>query len=183
MLKESLKACCRTSVDSAEEFNGLKKGFEQERQIQQDEIHSLKAQLERMTNKLQDVESTLKKELAEKEASKVPTSEQFLTHKERQSLLKDEITIHQNKAQANLVAYRKADRALVRERTKTADLHRKLEELNNKLAENSGKCQMAHKPQESLRKKDVSTRKAVDQDRDRRQREEGWTWFRCREKY
>ncbi|KAJ8369216.1 hypothetical protein SKAU_G00092440 [Synaphobranchus kaupii] len=76
------------------------------------------------------------------------------------------------------VAYRKADRALVRERTKTADLHRKLEELNKKLAENSGKCQTAHKPQESLREKDVSTRKAVDQDRDRRQRDEG-----CRKKY
>ncbi|KAJ8369215.1 hypothetical protein SKAU_G00092430 [Synaphobranchus kaupii] len=89
--QESLKACCRTSADSAD-FNGLKKGFEQERQIQQDEIHSLKAQLERMTNTFQDVESTLKKELAEKEASKVPTNEQFLTYKERQSLLKDEIT-------------------------------------------------------------------------------------------
>ncbi|KAJ8344284.1 hypothetical protein SKAU_G00316130 [Synaphobranchus kaupii] len=152
MLKESLKACCRTSAKSAEEFYGLHKGFEQERQIQQGEIHSLKTQLERMTNELQDAESTLKKELAEKEASTVQTNEQFLAckegirkvAKERQNFLKDE------------VAYREADRALAREKKKTADLHRKLEELNNKLAENFGKSQIAQKPQASLQEKGES---------------------------
>ncbi|KAJ8380124.1 hypothetical protein SKAU_G00009020 [Synaphobranchus kaupii] len=40
---------------------------------------------------------------------------------------------HQNNAHWNWVAFCDSERALARERSKTADLHRKLTELNNKL--------------------------------------------------
>ncbi|KAJ8374130.1 hypothetical protein SKAU_G00047100 [Synaphobranchus kaupii] len=90
--------------------------------------------------------------------------------KEHQNFLKDEIRFHQNKANENLVAYGDSERALARERNKTSERHRNLEELNNKLAAYSS--QMPQRPQASLCKK------AVDQGRDRRQRDEGWSSFR-----
>ncbi|KAJ8374146.1 hypothetical protein SKAU_G00047260 [Synaphobranchus kaupii] len=137
--QEYLKACSRKSTDSAEEMFGLQKSLEQQHHIQQDEILSLKRQLERMANEMQERESTLKKELAQKDATTVETKEQFVQYreeilkvaKERQHFLKAE------------VAYRESERALARERNNTADLHRKLEELNNKLVVYSGESQMA----------------------------------------
>ena len=59
--KESLKASSRASVNSAKEANGLQKTMEQKQRLHQEEINSLKGQLERMTKKLQEKESTLKK--------------------------------------------------------------------------------------------------------------------------
>ncbi|KAJ8374131.1 hypothetical protein SKAU_G00047110 [Synaphobranchus kaupii] len=140
---------------------GLQKSLEQQHHIQQDEILSLKSQLEKMANKMQERESTLKKELAQKDATTVETKEQFVQYreeilkvaKERQHFLKAEIRLHQNKAHENLVAYRESERVLARERNNTPDLHRKLEELNNKLVVYSGESQTAQKPQASLSEK------------------------------
>ena len=59
--KESLKASSRASVNSANEVSGLQKTIKEEQRLHQEEIKSLKGQLERMTEKLQEKESTLKK--------------------------------------------------------------------------------------------------------------------------
>ncbi|KAG5854449.1 hypothetical protein ANANG_G00037980 [Anguilla anguilla] len=239
MLKESLKDYSKTSMNSAEEICGLQKTLEQECRMHEDEIKSFKSQMESMTDKMQEMESTLKKELAQKEATKNETKEKFDEYREsihkvtkdRQNFLKAEIRFHQNKAKDTLVAYRESERALDREKNKTAILHRKLDELNKKLAENSGKSQMPQEAQAPLHEKDVSThsghsyghsghpsthsghpstqsghpstqngcasthrsthcghplnsmRWAVDQDRDRRQWDEGRPTFRGRRGY
>ncbi|KAJ8333634.1 hypothetical protein SKAU_G00416420 [Synaphobranchus kaupii] len=164
MLKESLKACSRTSARSAEEIYGLEKSMEREREIQKDEIRSLKSQLDKMTDEMHEKESTLKKELAQKDAITVETKEQFIEYREeilkiakvRQNFLKAEIRSHQNKAYDNLVAYRESERALAWERSERADLHKKLEELNFKLAQYSGKSPLPRKPQAPLREKGES---------------------------
>ncbi|KAJ8334154.1 hypothetical protein SKAU_G00397930 [Synaphobranchus kaupii] len=237
MLKESLKACSRTSARSAEEIYGLKKSMEWEREIQKDEIRSLKSQLDKMTNEMHEKESTLKKELAQKDAITVETKEQFIEY--REEILKI-AKVRQNFLKAE-VAYRESERALALERSERADLHKKLEELNFKLAQYSGKSPLPRKPQAPLRQKDVSTHsshpsthsghasthsgqasthsgqasthsgqtstisghasthsgqpsthsvqpsthsgQAVDEDRDRRRRDGGWTAFRRRGGY
>ncbi|KAG5839973.1 hypothetical protein ANANG_G00211110 [Anguilla anguilla] len=164
-------------------------------QIQQDEIKSLKCQLESMAEKIQELESTLKNERAQNEAT-AQNKEQldgyrghFQEERERQLILKDEVTFHQNKAYMNKVAYHHSKRALDRERNKTADLHRKLEELNKTLAEYSGKSESPQSAQAGPCEKDVSphhghpsnsVRSAAGQDRNRRQRGEGRPGLRGR---
>ncbi|KAJ8374090.1 hypothetical protein SKAU_G00046700 [Synaphobranchus kaupii] len=143
MLKESVKAYTMKSKNSAEELDELQKSLEQEHHMHQEEMKSLKRQLERTANQMQEMERTLKKELAKEEARNVEAKEYFVEYrdgilkvaKESQHFLKAESKLHQKKAHENLVAYRESERALTRERSKTAELRRKLAEQNDKLAE------------------------------------------------
>ena len=59
--KESLKASSRASVNSANEVSGLQKTMEQKERLHQEEMKSLKGQLERMTKNFKEKETTLKK--------------------------------------------------------------------------------------------------------------------------
>ena len=50
-----------SSANSAEEIYGLQKSLEQENQIHQEEMKTLKSQLEKMTFERKETENTLKK--------------------------------------------------------------------------------------------------------------------------
>ncbi|KAJ8351723.1 hypothetical protein SKAU_G00231990 [Synaphobranchus kaupii] len=112
---------------------GLKACIEQKRKIHEDEIHTLNNKLQRMTITMQEKETTLHRKLAEEEARTAQTNEKFREYKddikkitkERQDYLKNEL------------AYRDTEQRLTKERRKTADLQRRLEELNEKLAEHN----------------------------------------------
>ena len=52
-----------SSANSAEEIYGLQKSLEQEIQMHQDEMKTLKSQLERMTFEMKEMENTLNKKV------------------------------------------------------------------------------------------------------------------------
>ncbi|XP_035273964.1 restin homolog [Anguilla anguilla] len=142
-LKESCKAFQQMVKDSTEEMLGLKENTMQEHSIHQNEIETLQKKLESMIIKMDEKETALLQKLAEEEARTAQANGKFVAYKEdlikvtkeRQHFLKNEIRHFQGRAQDNLMAYRDAENQLARERRKTADLQRRLDALNEKLAQ------------------------------------------------
>uniref|UniRef100_UPI0030D3D776 CAP-Gly domain-containing linker protein 1-like n=1 Tax=Anguilla rostrata TaxID=7938 RepID=UPI0030D3D776 len=139
-LKESCKAFQLMVKDLTEEMLGLKENNMQERSIHQDEVQSLQKNIEMMTIKMEEKETALLQKLAEEEARTAQAK--FIQYKDdlikvtkdRQHFLKNEIKHFQGRAEDNLMAYRDTEKQLARERKKTADLQRRLDSLNKKLA-------------------------------------------------
>ncbi|KAJ8348822.1 hypothetical protein SKAU_G00274110 [Synaphobranchus kaupii] len=158
VLRQRLKGYKTTAASTKLDIGELKEeqqNRERETKLQA-KLKTFETSIMDMTKERQKSEDSYKTQIKELEQRSSDLENSLSSAKYDNDMLK--ITIHQNKAQENMEEYRKADRALLRERTKAANLHRKLEELNNKLAKNSGKCQTAQKPQESLRKKkDIPT--------------------------
>ncbi|KAG5855032.1 hypothetical protein ANANG_G00044580 [Anguilla anguilla] len=129
--------------DLTEEMLGLKANTMQKGSIHQNEIETLQKKLESMTIKMEEKETALLQKLAEEEARTAQANGKFIEYKddlikvtkERQHFLKNEIRHFQGRAQDNLMAYRDAENQLARKRRKTADLQRRLDALNEKLAQ------------------------------------------------